>query len=68
MTISPDWRFMLRHPAHVIALAWAAAWRPAPGTFGYGAATVRVVAGAGLELRHFGLVAAAVACAGCWAR
>lgn len=35
MTISPDWRFMLRHPAHVIALGLGSGLAPkAPGTFG----------------------------------
>ena len=35
MTISPDWRFMLRHPAHVIALGLGSGLAAkAPGTFG----------------------------------
>ena len=35
MTTLPDWRFMLRHPAHVIALGLGSGLAPkAPGTFG----------------------------------
>lgn len=31
----PDWRFMLRHPAHVIAMGFGSGLAPkAPGTFG----------------------------------
>jgi phosphatidylglycerophosphatase A len=35
MTTSPDFKFMLRHPAHVIALGFGSGLAPrAPGTFG----------------------------------
>ena len=35
MTISPDTRFLLRHPAHLLALGFGAGLAPkAPGTFG----------------------------------
>lgn len=35
MTISPDWRFLLRHPAHLFGLGLGSGLAPvAPGTFG----------------------------------
>jgi phosphatidylglycerophosphatase A len=35
MTTSPDFKFMLRHPAHIIALGFGSGLAPkAPGTFG----------------------------------
>ena len=42
MTTLPDWRFMLRHPAHLIALGLGSGLAPkAPGTFGTLAALPR---------------------------
>ena len=35
MTISPDARFLLQHPAHLLALGFGSGLAPkAPGTFG----------------------------------